>query len=197
MLPEWITKILQDMGLAGAVIFVLVMTVAGLVAYVRSMQTRADKVYGYRLTERDTLNKALTDASQVLKEMLEATRDRNELTEEQAELISKQVYAFELLKASVIGQYENIREHQVAASQAVTSMAEAIRTLTGMVTESRNNYGMMLGQIMNRLDGLEMNVKASVGAGAQAVIADFRQQLGNELTIIKRRRVITQTRPKG
>lgn len=197
MLPEWINKILEGMGLAGAIIFVLLMTVAGLVAYVKSMQGKADKVYGYRLAERDTLNKALTDAAQVLKDMLEATRDRNDLTEEQGELISKQIYAFELLKASVVGQYENIREHQMAAAQAVSAMADAIRQLSSMVADSRNNYGLMLGQIMNRLDGLENSVKSAVGAGAQSVMSDFRAQLGNDLTIIKRRRTITQTRPKG
>jgi len=198
MMPEWIVKILEGMGLAGAIIFVLMMAVAGLVAYVKSMQTKADKVYGYRLAERDTLNKALTDAAQVLKDMLDATRDRNDLTEEQGELISKQIYAFELLKASVVGQYENIREHQMAASQAVTAMADAIRQLSSMVSDNKNNYGLMLGQILNRLDGLENNVKAAVGAGAQAVAADFRQQLGNDLTIVQRKkRIITQTRPKG
>lgn len=196
MLPEWITAILKDMGLAGAIIFVLLMAVAGLVAYVKSMQAKADKVYGYRLAERDTLNKALTDAAQVLKDMLEATKDRNDLTEDQAALISKQVYAFELLKASVVGQYESIREHQTAAVAMVTTMADSIRQLTLVVQNNRNDGGLLLGQLMNKLDAMENGIKAAVGNGAQNVIADIRQQLGNELTIVKRKRAVTQTRPR-
>lgn len=137
MLPEWVIRILESLGLAGAVIFFLLMTVVGLVAYIKSLQARADKIYGYRLQERDALNKALTDNARVLEDMLHVSDERNHLTEAQSELISKQAQAFEILKITVIGQYSNIRDHNSGVAQTVGAMAEAIRVLTSIVVENR------------------------------------------------------------
>jgi len=138
VIPDWVTKILQELGLAGVVIFFLLLAVAGLVAYVKSLHTKADKVYGFRLAERDSLNKALTDTAKVLEDVLEASEERNALTEQQAELITKQAQAFELLKVTILSQYDNIRDHNTASASAVASMAEAIRTLSSMVIENRS-----------------------------------------------------------
>lgn len=138
MFPEWIVRILEGLGLPGAIIFVLLTALISSLAYIRSMQSKADKVYSYRLAERDTLNKALTDTATVLKDMLKVTEDRNELTEEQAKLIERQAQAFELLKVTVLAQYDSIKDHNNAAAQAVASMAEAIRQLSAIVLENRN-----------------------------------------------------------
>jgi len=100
--PEWLIKLLESMGIAGGIIFVLMSTVAGLVAYVKTLQAKADKVYGYRLAERDTLSKVLSDTTNVIAGIIKANEQRNDLTEEQAVLIREQAHAFELLKATVL-----------------------------------------------------------------------------------------------
>lgn len=137
MMPDWILRILETAGIWGAIVFVLLLTIGVLVGYIRSMQAKADKVYGYRLAERDTLNKVVSDTAKVLENLLKAQEERNGLTEEHALLIAKMSGAFELLKVTILAQYENIRDHNHASSQAVASMAEAVRTLTSMLLENR------------------------------------------------------------
>lgn len=187
MMPEWIVKILESMGIAGAIIFVLMCTVGALVAVVKSMQARADKIYGYRLQERDTLNKALTDSAAVLKDMLRVTEERNDLTEEQAKLLERQSQAFELLKVTVLAQYESIKDHNSAASMAVSSMADAIRTLTAIAMENRT---IALGQvqaIQRTIDEMSSGLKEAIRASSQAQIVEMRNLLG-DTTITRRRR---------
>jgi hypothetical protein len=187
MLPGWIEKILEGMGISGAIIFVLLATVAGLVAYVRSLQAKADKVYGYRLQERDTLNKALSDAASAIAGMLEATEDRNDLTEEQARLIEKQSQAFELLKVTILAQYDNIRDHNNASTQAVTSLAEAVRTLNTMLTENRQIANGYVVDLNKQLVVLSGELSKAIAAASHAQIVELRSLLGN-VTIVQRRR---------
>jgi hypothetical protein len=191
MMPSWIEKILEGMGISGAIIFVLLTTMSGLIAYVRSLQVKADKVYGYRLQERDTLNKALTDAAKVLADMLEATEDRNDLTEEQAKLIEKQSQAFELLKVTVLAQYDNIRDHNNVAAQAVSALAEAVRTLTMMMTENRQIAAGLAGDVSRDIVTLSGEIRAAIASASQAQIVEMRSLLGST-TIVQRRRKITK-----
>jgi len=187
MLPGWIEKSLEGMGIAGAIIFVLLATIAGLVAYIRSLQGKADKVYGYRLQERDTLNKALTDAAAAISGMLSATEDRNDLTEEQAKLIEKQAQAFELLKVTILAQYDNIKDHNNASAQAVTSLAEAVRTLTMMLTENRQIAAGHVNDVNRQLSTLSSDLSKAISSASQAQIVELRSLLGNG-TIVQRRR---------
>jgi hypothetical protein len=190
MLPGWIEKILESAGILGAIIFVLLVTIVALVAYIKQMQAKADKVYGYRLAERDAYNKVVSDAQKVLEQLIETTNERNELTREQAELLSQQIHAFDLLKATILGQYENIKDISHATSTAVSSMAESVRTLSAQISESKYAYTLMLTE-------LKAHVSSAGSDIADEVKADLRSQLGSELTIVKRKRTITQTRPGG
>lgn len=189
MVPEWIVRLLQEMGVPGGIIFVLLTALVAAIVYIKSMQAKADKVYGYRLQERDTLNKALGDTAKVLADMLKVTEERNDLTEEQARLIEKQAQAFELLKVTVAAQYDNIRDHGTGTAQAVSSMADAIRVLTGMVVENRtiaqahvNTVGAAIGEMSNSLKG-------AIQAMSQANITEMRNLLGH-VTVIRRRKVV-------
>lgn len=187
MLPEWILKILEGMGVHGAIIFVLLTTIGGLVAYIRSMQKRADKIYGYRLAERDTLNKAMTDSAGVLADLLKAQEDRNDLTEEQAELISKMSTAFELLKVTILAQYDNIREHNHAAAQAVTSMADAIRALTAIVVENRTIAANHVQDVKSMLQVALFDISKSIRESSQTQIVEMRSLLGTVTTVHRKR----------
>lgn len=187
MLPSWAEKILEGMGFPGLVIFLLITALVASVMYIRQMQATADKIYGYRLQERDTLNKALSDTAKVLADMLRVTEERNELTEEQAGLIEKQAHAFELLKVTVLVQYETIKDYNAAASQAVASMAEAIRSLTRIVLENRTIALEHVGSVRRSVDDMSKETQSSVKASSQAHITEMRLLLG-DITVTRRRR---------
>lgn len=188
MFPEWILKILEGMGLPGAIIFVLLLTIAALVAYIKSMQAKADKVYGYRLGERDTLGKTLSDTAQVLQGVLEATDERNEITEEQADLIQKQAQAFELLKVTILAQYDNIRDHNTAASMAVTAMAEAIRQLSSMIVENRSISTMHVTNVQGTMNALQTELVRAVRESGDATVRELRTLLGGVTRIEHRKK---------
>lgn len=189
MIPDWIERLLEKGGLWGAIVFVLLMTVAGLVAYVRSMQTKADKVYGYRLAERDTLNKTLSDSSKVLEGIIKANEDRNDLMEEQANLILKQSHAFELLRVLVEAQYDNIKDHNSANAQVVGSMAEAIRSLSTTVHENRNIATAHVMSVNKAIDDMSKAVTGAVALASQSQMVEMRKILGNVTTVHRKRKV--------
>jgi hypothetical protein len=186
-MPEWIGAILKDLGLAGAVIFVLMGVITIMSEVIRRLIAHANKVYGYRLTERDTLNKALTDSAKVLEDMLDATKDRNDITEEQTELIAKQSAAFELLKATILGQYDNIRSNNAVVAQSVTAMAEAIRVLTSMVTDNRNLVANQVTEVKQAIGNSTSEIREYIRVANQAQITEIRNVLGAEVTIVRRR----------
>lgn len=188
MMPAWIEKILESMGIAGAIIFVLLLAVSGLVAYIKSLHTKADKVYGYRLAERDTLNKTLSDTAKVLEDVLEQVEERNVLTEQQAELIAKQAQAFELLKVTVISQYDHLREHNNGSAQVVASMADAIRTLSSMVIENRAIAQQHVTSVNGSLNDLKTELIKAVREASDAQIREMRTLLGDVTRIEHRRK---------
>lgn len=188
MIPEWVEHILESLGLPGVVIFFLLLAVLGLVAYIKNLQTKADKVYGYRLAERDTLNKALTDTAKVLEDVLEQVEERNLLTEQQAELITKQAQAFEILKVTILSQYDNIHDYNRASASAVTAMADAIRTLTAMVVENRTIAQAHVLSVNASMNDLKTELCKVINAASAAQITELRTLLGNVTRIEHRRR---------
>lgn len=191
MLPEWATKILADMGFAGVVIFVQFFAIGGLVAYIKSMQAKADKVYGYRLAERDTLNKVLSDTAKVIEGIVKANEDRNDLTQDQAELIKEQAHAFELLKATVLAQYDNIKDHNAATALTIASMAEAVRTLTAMILENRTIATAHVLDVKGILSESHASIKKAITDASQAQLVEMRSILGGK-TIVERKRRMTK-----
>lgn len=192
MVPEWIVKILEGMGIAGAIIFVLLATVAGLVAYVKTLQGKADKVYGYRLAERDTLNKVLGDTAKVIEGIIRANEDRNDLTEEQALLLREQAHAFELLKTTVLAQYDNIKDHNTATALTIASMAEAIRTLTAMILENRTIATAHVLDVKAILNETQSSIKKAVTDASQAQMVEMRSLLGGVTMVARKQRRITK-----
>lgn len=179
MLPTWLVNILQGMGVPGAIIFVLMLTISGLIAYIKTLHTKADKVYGYRLAERDTLNKTLSDTANVLQGVIEQVEERNALTQEQAELISKQAQAFELLKVTILSQYDNIRDHNTASASAVAAMADAIRTMNSMLIENRAIAQGHVTSVNGSLNDLKTELIRAVREASDAQIREMRTLLGN------------------
>jgi hypothetical protein len=189
MIPEWIVHILEGLGLPGAIIFVLCGTQAASIAYIRQMQARADKIYGYRLQERDTLNKTLSDTGKVLTDMLKVTDERNELTEEQARLLEKQAQAFELLKVSILAQYDNIKDHNAASAKAVESMADAIRALNAAVMENRTLSLQYVSDVRKSIDDMSNKMADAIRGAGQAQVVEMRNLLGQVTTVSRRRKI--------
>lgn len=190
MIPEWIVKILETGGVWGAIVFVLLSTVIAETLYIRSMQARADKVYGYRLAERDTLNKVLTDTAKVIEGIIKANEERNDLTEEQALLLREQAHAFELLKTTVLAQYDNIKDHNTAMALTIGAMAEAIRTLNSMLLENRTIATAHVLDVKGILAASEKAIKDAIASASQSQLVEMRSLLGGK-TIIERKRRVT------
>lgn len=195
MLPDWVIRILESLGLAGAVIFVLMMVVGGLVAYIKTLHAKADKVYGYRLQERDTLNKTLSDNSTALTKIAEQGLERNALTEEQADLIMKQAAAFELLKVTMLSQYDNLKDHnaqshsaQAANAAAVAAMSDAIRTLSAMLLENRAIAQQHVTGVIGSMNDLKTDMVKALRDSQDSVIKELRSLLGNVTRVEHRRK---------
>lgn len=186
-MPEWIGALLKELGLPGAIIFVLMGVITIESEIIRRLIAHANKVYGFRLAERDTLNKALTDSAKVLADMLEATRDRNDITEELGDLIAKQTAAFELLRVTIANQYENIRQNNADASLAVGSMSESIRALAALVTDGKNAGVLQTSDVKSTVDRIVSDVKEFVRVANMSQIAEIRNIMGVEVTVVKRR----------
>lgn len=133
-------KTLIGMGVEGAIISVLMGVITILASVIVVQYKQAQKVYGYRLKERDDLNKALTDSASALRDMVRAVEDRNDITEDLAEVIQKQALAFEGVTERVRIQYEGMREDHTRSSMVITAMSESIRVMAADVNDVKRNF---------------------------------------------------------
>lgn len=174
-LPEFVLKALAEMGVPGAIIFVLLSVIGAMGTIIVAQWKHSNKVYGYRLTERDTLNKALNDSTSALHDMLKVQEERNEITEDQAELISKQTAAFEILRIMLLAQYENTEKNVGRLSQAVEAISNSLRTINTMMLEEK-------GATSNRMTEL----KQAMVSNNQSLVVELRSLIGNGTTIVRR-----------
>lgn len=138
MIPDWVTDVLKGMGPAGAAIAVLLTFIIALATAVGIQWRHSNKVYGYRLAERDTLNKALTDSTAAINSMTRATNERNEVTEELAAAINTQAGAAVRLADRQQMQHEVMKDENQRQGMVIGSLAEATRVNTGILTDIRN-----------------------------------------------------------
>lgn len=142
-----VTSTLESMGASGAAITVLMTTVSALAAVVVYQNKRAEKINGHRLTERDTLNKALTEASAALLRISDVTKERNNLTNELAEAIQAQSIAFERLRDKIEFQYVSLKEETQRQSMIVSAVAESSRTTAAQLMDVRNVINSLTVQV--------------------------------------------------
>jgi len=133
-MSELLTDTLRAMGPAGAAISVLLTAVAALSGAVVFQWKQGNKVYGYRLAERDTLNKALTDSSATTNAANKIAEERNDIISELADVTAKQTIGLEHLKS----QFEELKDLGKEQTKVIASLAEAHRTNTGIITDIRN-----------------------------------------------------------
>lgn len=126
-------ELLKEMGLAGTIISVL-MTVVGILSGVIAKQYQdAQKVYKYRLAERDTLNKALSDNTAILAELSKVMQQRNDTTADLSENISRQAIMFEALRDAGKSNFAVYKDDQHRIEDVVGAIAEAMRNVTRLV----------------------------------------------------------------
>lgn len=129
---------LKDLGEVGVFITMMATAVTALAAAVGVQWRQANKVYGLRLTERDTLNEALSKSAVANDRLAKSIEERNKVTEELADAIGKLAVAWERVNERLEYQHatmdRNLRDH----SDVVRSLGDALRVNTGMLTEVRN-----------------------------------------------------------
>jgi len=176
MASEFVEGQIKSMGVAGAIISVLMGVIVILSGAILVMYRHANKVYGYRLAERDTLKDALNDSKNALKEMLDATKDRNEITEELAELIAKQSIAFTSLEQTVNHHYAMLKDNHERMHMVMSAITESIRTLSSHV-----------GDVRNTVQHMGTDIKTSLGNAMGVFLNDIRSAIDYALDVVKRR----------
>lgn len=137
-MSEFLASTLKDMGAAGAAISVLLTAVSALVAANVFQYKHGNKVYGYRLAERDTLNAALASSTTSRDKHTKATEDLKDAIEDLADAYKAQAAAFDRLTDRQEMQHETLVNEIQRHGMVISSVAEAMRTLNGSVTEVRN-----------------------------------------------------------
>jgi hypothetical protein len=133
-MSELVTDTLRNMGPAGAAISVMLTAVTALTGAIIFQWKQANKVYGYRLAERDALNKALTESSAAINAFTKIHEERTEKVSELVDVISRQTIGLDHLKLQLDDMKVCIKDQ----TSAFASLAEAVRTCTGIVTDTRN-----------------------------------------------------------
>lgn len=126
---EIVSSQLKNGGIYGAIISVLLSTIVGLIAYIRSLHRTAAKIYGYRLAERDAMKDALNESKAAILTQVEASNERNKLTEELVRIISTSNAQADTLNALLKMQFEFLKDDHARLNQVVGAMADSVRNL--------------------------------------------------------------------
>ena len=141
---SFVEKTLSAMGLPGAIISVLIgviIVLAGIIAY---QYRRDNKIYGYRLQERDTLKDTLNDTANANKDLARSTSSYSESVRDLAMAMREQSAAFETLSERIKLQYDFLKDDASRQHSVISSSSEAVRVLTGTLSEVRTLLGSVL-----------------------------------------------------
>jgi len=127
---EFVGSQIKNAGIYGAIISVLLSTILGLITYIRSLHKTAAKIYGYRLAERDTMKDALNESKAAILAQVEASNERNRLTEDLIRVIQTSNAQAETLNALLKLQFEFLKDDHARLNQVVGAMAESVRNLS-------------------------------------------------------------------
>jgi len=131
----FVGETLKSMGIAGAIIIVLMGVITLLGGIIAIQWKHANKVYGYRLAERDTLNAALNESKTAVAAMAVASKERNDITDEMAEVIAKQAHSFDALSDRIRMHYERLIDDNTRLNFVVSSLSESARIIVGQSTD--------------------------------------------------------------
>lgn len=124
---------------AGAIIAVLLMCCVATISCIVWMQRRADKVYGYRLAERDKLMEALHAASAGQQAQAAATHQRNALQEELAETIEALTNSIQLFIERSTIHHTHMVGDQGKQHVVIESISQAMRDVAMHTSGLKDN----------------------------------------------------------
>lgn len=125
---------LKELGPSGAFISMMATAIVGLSAAVGVQWRQGNKVYGYRLAERDILNKALSDSTVAISAMTRATNELKEVTEKLVDAIERQANAFERVNDRAEIQHAVLKDE---LGRHGTAISEASRIYNQTIVEIR------------------------------------------------------------
>ena len=131
-------------GVAGSIIGVLMGVVTLLSGVIVFMQKRADKVYGYRLAERDTLKDALHEAVVAITNQTSATKERNALLEDLAQTIALQTTAQTQLIERLTMQHGHLENSHERTESVITSISDAMRNVALITSGVKQSVDQMM-----------------------------------------------------
>lgn len=148
-MSEFVTGQIKELGVAGAIISVLLTTVIpALVTAVIVLWKQNNGMNKARIAERDVFAKLFEANTTALNKNAEATIQRNAVTEKLADAIETFAVDFRMTNERVNLYHTDNKEKLKEVVSTVGSMADAVRVNTGMVTDVRNGNL----QILHALD---------------------------------------------
>lgn len=138
-----VTETLRGMGTEGAIITTLMGVVSILSGVIYTMYSRANKIYGYRLKERDVLTTALNSSTSAAKEHTRSMENRSAAIAALASAVKDQSASFEHLRDRVMMQYEFLSKEFDRHTQVIEAMAEANRAIAAMIAENKRQIDMI------------------------------------------------------
>lgn len=145
-------------GVTGAIIGVLMGVVGVLAAAIVVMQRRADKVYGYRLTERDTLKDALHEAATAIDAQANATRERNVIMDELAQTIRESTQATALLVERLTLQHGHLMSDQDKTATVIASIADAMRNAALQTSGVKQSVDLLVAGVPGMTSELKSHI---------------------------------------
>jgi hypothetical protein len=115
-------------------------------------------MYGYRLTERDTLKDALHEAAGAAMAQAQATKERNVVMDELSHTIAEQTIAMTLLVERLTLQHGHLTQDQDRTGAVITSIAEAMRNSTLMTSGVKQS----LDQLLMGIPGMTKELKEHI-----------------------------------
>jgi predicted house-cleaning noncanonical NTP pyrophosphatase (MazG superfamily) len=149
-MAEFVSGALKEMGPAGAAIWVLMGTITIMAGAVVALWRQNNAATKARLAERDIFAKIVESNTTALTKNADATSQRNLVTEELSDAIKSQATSATMVNERVSLYHGDNKEKLKDVIEVVSSMAEAVRVNTGMVTEVRNGNITILNKLERR-----------------------------------------------
>jgi hypothetical protein len=146
-MEAWIVEILKQYGLAGAVIFCLVLVVIAQSRTIRERDIRLAGLHEQRARERERLVELLEAANTAQRLTADTTAKRNEIMDDLAGAIVAQANSSDRLNDRVAGQAEMFKDKFNDVRHVIDATGESYRVLNGLVTEIRNVLSLLTGQV--------------------------------------------------
>jgi len=172
-----VAQTLQGMGIEGAIISVLMGTITLLSTVIVVQYKHNNKVYGYRLAERDTLTKALSESTSAQLSLMKATEEYSDITSNLSLVIERQSVSFASLNERIKTQYDVLKDENARMSLVIDAMGSSLRTLSAQVTDIQRMIPNCVGDVKN-----------FVGDANRTLLVELSKVVGNGLNTIARRR---------